>query len=130
MTLPNGQKVVAFDFDGVLHEYHGWNDGKLNGPIPGMLLLVDSLRAEGAYCVIHTTRDKTTVEGWLREHGFPDMDVYNTKWQRIDVFVDDRAFAFHPCFLETPETIAALKETLLNFQPHWRRGSTEEARET
>lgn len=123
MTLPDGRKVIAFDFDGVLHEYHGWNDGKLAGPIPGMLLLVDELHARDVYCVVHTTRDKTTVEGWLREHGFPDMDVYNTKWQRIDVFVDDRAWAFTPSLVETPEALNAFAEMLRTFQPYWRHPS-------
>lgn len=121
MTLPDGRKVIAFDFDGVLHEYHGWNDGKLNGPMPGMLSVVDALRAAGAHVVIHTTRNAATVGPWLATHGFPAMEVYNEKWSRIDVFVDDRAFSFHPSLSETPEASKAFTEMLLTFQPHWRQ---------
>jgi hypothetical protein len=49
MSLPDGRKVIALDFDGVLHDYHGWNHGMLKDEIPGMILLVDTLVAEGAY---------------------------------------------------------------------------------
>jgi len=120
MSLPNGRKVIAFDFDGVLHEYHGWNEGKLGAPIPGMLYVVDSLRAEGAYVVIHTTRQAHEIQPWLAEHGFPDLPVYNEKWSRIDLFVDDRAYAFNPqCASE--ENADAFVRTMLDFQPYWRR---------
>ena len=30
---PDG-KVICIDFDGVLHDYTSWNNGKLNGPVP------------------------------------------------------------------------------------------------
>lgn len=116
MSLPDGRRVIAFDFDGVLHEYHGWNGGKLAGPMPGMLYLVETLRANGAYVVIHTTRKAEDIAPWLKEHGFPEMDVHNEKWSRIDVFVDDRAVEFDP--MKDPDTYAT---ELLNFQPHWRR---------
>ena len=96
MSLPDGRQVIAFDFDGVLHDYHGWNGGTLAGPLPGMLYLVDQLRAEGAYVVIHTTRKAEDIAPWLAKHGFPDLPVYHEKWQRIDVFVDDRAVRYTP----------------------------------
>ena len=119
MTLPDGRKVIAFDFDGVLHEYHGWNGGLLGEPIEGMRYLIDVLRAEGAYTVIHTTRDKATVQAWLVTHGFPVMNVYNTKWSRIDVFVDDRALHFHPNFVAEGHADMFARQ-LLDFQPYWR----------
>lgn len=117
MTMPDGRKVIAFDFDGVLHEYHGWNDGLLGEPMPGMFELVTSLLAVGAHVVVHTTRDKDVVQGWLDAKWGLTLDVYNTKWQRIDVFVDDRAFHFTPALLSDR---ASLLAQLLNFQPHWR----------
>ena len=117
MSLQDGRKVIALDFDGVLHEYHGWNGGVLSAPIPGMLLLVDTLRAEGAYVVVHTTRDRSTVHRWLSEHGFPELEVYNEKWKRIDVFVDDRAVCFTPEWLND---VALFARRLLDFEPHWK----------
>ena len=122
MTLENGQKVIAFDFDGVLHDYHGWNDGKLAGPIPGMLDLVTQLIAAGAAVVVHTTRSAETVLPWLKEHGFPPCPVMSTKWSRIDVFVDDRAYhTFDPVVMQVATNPAALAKSLLDFQPYWRR---------
>lgn len=118
MSLHDGRKVIALDFDGVLHDYHGWNSGKLAGPIPGMVLLVDTLRAEGAYVVIHTTRKADEIAPWLAEHGFPDLPVYNDKWSRIDVYVDDRAVTFTPDRVRFVDVFA---RELLGFEPHWRR---------
>ena len=118
MSLPDGRKVIALDFDGVLHDYHGWNGGKLGKPIPGMMLLVDTLRAEGAYVVIHTTRKAEEIAPRLFEHGFPDLPVYNEKWSRIDVFVDDRAVGFTPDRVRFSDVFA---RELLDFEPHWRR---------
>jgi len=120
MTLPNGQRVIAFDFDGVLHEYHGWNGGKLLGPIPGMRETVALLFRAGAHVVIHTTRRKEDVQPWLAEHRFPPLDVLNEKWSRIDVFVDDRAIGFDPAVVKGEEEIQPFVKWLLRFQPHWR----------
>lgn len=121
MSLSDGRKVIAFDFDGVLHEYHGWNEGKLSGPIPGMLHLVTALRGAGAHVVIHTTRDALTVKAWLGHKGFPVMDVYNTKWQRIDVFVDDRAIHFTPDLVRDADAAMNFARRLLDYQPYWRQ---------
>ena len=67
MSLPDGRKVIALDFDGVLNTYHGWNEGQTGDPIPGMLYLVDALRAEKAYIIVFTARDAATVKPWLCE---------------------------------------------------------------
>jgi histidinol phosphatase-like enzyme len=121
MTLENGQKVIALDFDGVLHEYHGWNAGKLAGPIPGMVDLVIALRQAGAAVIVHTTREEAVVRPWLTEHGFPELTVTNTKWSRIDVFVDDRAHEFHPNSVHDRLAVESYAKYLLGFQPYWRR---------
>lgn len=118
MSLPDRRKVIALDFDGVLHDYHGWNGGKTGEPIPGMIVLVDILVAKGAYVIVFTTRDKMIVAEWLALHGFPAMDVRNDKWSRIDVFVDDCAVTFTPKHVRVaPEVFA---RELLDFEPHWR----------
>lgn len=67
-------KTIAVDFDGVVHTYSkGWQDGTIyDPPMPGAL---DSLRIlMDTYAVfIHTTRDATTVAGWLAERGFDTL---------------------------------------------------------
>lgn len=122
MTLENGQKVIALDFDGVLHDYHGWNEGKLGQPIPGMRDLVARLTSGGASVVIHTTREPQVVRPWLEQYGFPDVTVTNLKWSRIDVFVDDRAHEFHPNSVHDQLAVESYAKYLLAFQPYWRRG--------
>lgn len=127
MTLPNGQKVVALDFDGVLHRYHGWNEGKLDVPISGMTHLVDLLMVKhGCHVVVHTTRAKDVVQTWLAKYGFPELDVYNEKWSRIDIFVDDRAMEFHPALVGDRESRFALAEQLATFQPYWKQQEGKE----
>lgn len=119
MSLQDGRKVIAFDFDGVLHEYHGWNGGTLGGPMVGMQDLVARLIDAGAHVVVHTTRKGEDIGPWLAEHyGISREYVYNEKWSRIDVFVDDRAIQFEPSLAVDP----LFAERLLTFQPHWRQG--------
>lgn len=120
MSLPDGRKVIAFDFDGVIHDYHGWNGGKLGDPMPGMVDVVKRLQDAGAHVVLHTTRKAEDITPWLVEHGFGALDVYNEKWSRIDVFVDDRAVCFAPVDAWTPFVYA---DRLLRFEPHWRRAA-------
>lgn len=120
MTLQDGRKVIAFDFDGVLHDYHGWNGGILGEPMPGMYDLVTSLLAAGAHVVVHTTRDKATVQTWLVERWGMALDVFNEKWSRIDVFVDDRALRFTPDLVADRPARDRLLRELLDYQPHWR----------
>ena len=121
MTLSNGQVVVALDFDGVVHDYHGWNGGVLGVPLPGAKELVEALLAKGAYVVLHTTRNARDIEPWLVNAGFPSLPVYNEKRRRIDVFVDDRAVAFAPELIQDREAVEAFTSALVSFQPHWRR---------
>lgn len=123
MSLPDGRRVVAFDFDGVLHEYHGWNGGKLNGPLPGMQALIQQLIEAGAHVVVHTTRKAEDIGPWLAEHyGISREYVYNEKWSRIDVFVDDRAVQFTPALVGDGAATDAFARRLLDFQPHWSVG--------
>lgn len=118
MSLQDGRKVIAFDFDGVLHEYTGWNGGKLGRAMPGMVEVVRQLLAKGAHVVVHTTRTAEDIGAWLVAQGYGPLDVYNAKWSRIDVFVDDRACLFTPALAAQAERFVA---ELLAFEPHWRQ---------
>ena len=121
MSLPDGRKVIAFDFDGVLHEYHGWNGGVLGKPMPGMQDLVARVVAAGAHVVVHTTRKAEDIGLWLAEHyGISREYVYNEKWSRIDVFVDDRAVYYAPYLTRDGEATDRLARYLLAYEPHWK----------
>jgi hypothetical protein len=92
------QPKVALDFDGVLHQYSGWNEGRLNGPIAGAREAVEALTKLENQVVIFSTRDVEVIRAWLDEHGFrqrdfPPIEVTRTK-PLCKVLLDDRAIRF------------------------------------
>src|SRR5262245_56756727 len=82
---PGGNMNIALDFDGVLHDYHGWNGGKLNDPIPGALELVNELLERGAKLWVFSTRDANQIFTWLNIHGFPNLPITNKKLVQFHV---------------------------------------------
>jgi hypothetical protein len=108
------KKTIALDFDGVLHSYAGWNNGALNGPLPGALGAVNELLKRGYEVKIFSTRDRVTIEGWLRQHLFPTLEVCSDKPICV-VLVDDRAIRFDG------EWTPALLDEIENFQTYWEK---------
>lgn len=91
------QKVIALDLDGTLAEYHGWKGvdhiGKI---IPRMAKRLSGWIAAGHKVVIYTARanDKGAIpyiKAYLKEHGFPPLEVTNIKRKEFTEFWDDRA---------------------------------------
>lgn len=123
---PDG-KVLCIDFDGVLHAYTSWNDGKLNGPVPYAAESTKDLADEGYLIIIHTTRGSEEIEPFLEEHGFywhlinenpfsssiPDPPR-NLGKPRADMYIDDRAIGFHGYWSRTLDDIR-------RFMPWWKR---------
>lgn len=116
MSFP--KRTVALDFDGVLHAYNGYQNGLIQGPIPGALDAVNHFLDIGWTVVVFTTRDRCMVWEWLRTHGFPPLDVVNKK-EPFWVIVDDRALTFHGEW--TPE----FKTRVALFEPYWIRNRRE-----
>lgn len=108
---------ILLDFDGVLHDYHGWNGGVIGEPLP---------RARGACfilerhyeLVVFTSRENhEEILAALKRWGFPKMRVTNLK-EPAFLQIDDRAL----CFTEwTDELLAAIQA----FRPHWQSESTD-----
>jgi hypothetical protein len=115
-------RTIAIDFDGVLHKYNGYQNGLVQGPIPGAKESVLRLLGEGNVVVVFTTRGYELVKNWLREHGFPDMHVTSEK-QPFWVIIDDRAMRFDGSWDGMVEKIAA-------FEPYWitnrKKGATDD----
>jgi adenylylsulfate kinase len=110
-------RTVALDFDGVLAQYDGWRgEDHLGQPMPGMRDLVAALERRGCAVVVFTTRPADRIHGWLRDHGFPALEVTNVKERRMVVFLDDRAVRFEPPLVADPEAAA---EMLATFRPYW-----------
>lgn len=108
-------KTVCLDFDGVLADYHGWKgEDTLDPPYPGARDFVDRVLAAGYIVVVHTTRNRNRIYGWLFEYGFPPHILVTTgRKPKALVYIDDRAHRFDGNWQAAFEAI---------IQPtHWER---------
>ena len=90
---------IAIDFDGVLadgkripreHNFGGWK------PKENAVEAIKFLQGLGYECYILTAREEQEwdgMKGWLKRHGFPEMEVTNRKMNAV-VYIDDRAVRF------------------------------------
>lgn len=104
------KKTICVDFDGVLNEYNGYEEGNLGEPLSGSQDFIKKLR-EKYKVVILTSRPKEQVIGWLSNNGFPSMKVTNCKVPAV-AYIDDRAIRFNGSY---KKVISQLK----NFKPYW-----------
>jgi len=93
-------KIIAIDFDGVIHQYNkGWHDGSLYGePVEGAFDKLQLLHDCGYEIVIHTTRtNHKDIRVWMLEHM---EDTYNFVFEITNVkpvakfYIDNRALRF------------------------------------
>lgn len=108
--MEDTRDTIAVDFDGVLHQYEGWNDGKFGLPIEGAAAALTFLREQGFRILIHTVRavDRTykgqrevsqlpELHAWLKQHGIPYDDIWTSPGKPMaKVYIDDRAVRFAP----------------------------------
>ena len=91
-------KVVSLDFDGVIHEYLGWQGSDVfNAPMPGAVEGCHKLVDKGYTLYVLTAREESNhpaIKDWLRQNGFPEeIEVTNVKRPAVWYF-DDRAVRF------------------------------------
>jgi hypothetical protein len=91
-----GKPTIAVDFDGVLHQYASWNEGKVEGGLVSGA--ADGLRtlAETYRVVIFTARTALApVRDFLTSNGLGQfaVDVTNRK-PPATAYIDDRAIRF------------------------------------
>lgn len=104
------KKTICVDFDGVLNEYNGYEEGNLGEPLSGSQDFIKKLR--GKYkVVILTSRPKEQVIDWLGDNGFPSMKVTNRKVPAV-AYIDDRAIRFNGSYIQT------IYEAV-NLKPYW-----------
>lgn len=112
------KRTLALDFDAVLHAYAGWNEGKLSGPMPkarhACLLLEKDFKLICFSTRAANEEGKAAIERWLRQYGFPRMEVTAEKLPFF-LTVDDRAI----CFTGTWDD--KLLEQIRNFVPYWQK---------
>lgn len=104
------KKRICVDFDGVLNEYNGYEEGNLGKPLSGSQDFIKELRRKYKV-VILTSRPKEQVSNWLSKNGFPDIKVTNHKLPAV-AYIDDRAIPFNGSYKQ------AIYEAV-NFKPYW-----------
>ena len=97
-------KTIAFDFDGVIAEYHGWKGIDVFGkPNPKVIKAMQKLKAKGYHLIIWTTRQDTfALRLFLHNNEVPYDSINSTSHNPPDtsakpiyhVFVDDRAVGY------------------------------------
>ncbi len=113
-----GKPIVALDFDAVIHRYKGWNHGKLDDPIDGAKEFIEKLQLRGFRVVIHSTRDEAAIAAWLKQHGFPELEICSEKPPFI-VLLDDRVVQFNGRFTNQ------LLDEVSNFRAYWEQDPRE-----
>ncbi len=118
VVAEDNQRIIALDFDGVIHDYKGWTGPMPTGePVPGALETVRWLKQTGYELFILSARvehpmGKACIEEWMHDHGFPQIEVTIEK-KHADLYVDDRGFRF-----EGPQSWQALRDFLaINPKP-------------
>jgi len=105
---------IAIDFDGVIHQYTGYSK-KLNPPMVGALEGIKALQKAGMDVVVHSARPSSQIRPWLKEHGFPPLQVTNKK-PVARAYLDDRAVNFG-----SKGWSKGLVDKLVNFKTHWEK---------
>ena len=91
---------VAVDFDGVLHQYNGWQgDGTFADPVPGAKQFLEKI-SRHYDVVVCTARDRLDfVCGWLSKHSMLGLVELVTNQKPIAVaYIDDRGVRFNGDF--------------------------------
>ncbi|HET7110203.1 MAG TPA: hypothetical protein VFI41_04985 [Gemmatimonadales bacterium] len=108
--------ILALDFDGTLHAYTGWNDGVMNGPVPGALMFVERAMKYFTVVVVSSRCNDAGGSGdiacWLEKYGFPPLKVSADRPPAF-VSLDDRALTFNGTWPSVEE--------LRKFMPWWKR---------
>lgn len=108
--------TLCLDFDGVLHSYSSWSEFIDNDPpVEGAVHFCKKARQSFTLVVCSsrcsTPVGKARVERWLKQNGFPLMEVTCTKPIAF-LTLDDRALTFTGTFPRISE--------LKKFEPWWK----------
>lgn len=109
-------KILALDFDGVLHHYTGWNNGIMGRPQEGAVEFCrQAVERFKIYVVSSRCNNEVGMEAvlsWLAKYDFPEEMIVTAERPPAYVSLDDRALTFTGIWPSVNE--------LLNFQPWWK----------
>jgi hypothetical protein len=118
----NQSRVLAVDFDGVLHDaYEGWGDGTCYGnPLPGSIDSIKALSKEYKI-IIFTAKakpDRPLVNGktgtelvheWCKKYDILScVDSITSEKPRAELYIDDNGYRF----TNWEDTVEFVKNTL------------------
>lgn len=92
-------KVLAIDFDGVMHNPGERDPGfKMGHPMPETKQAFDYFRLKGYRIIIHTVRAESedgreAVRRWMKYFELPWDEITNIK-PRADYYIDNKAIKF------------------------------------
>ncbi|MCR4311346.1 MAG: hypothetical protein NUV54_02145 [Candidatus Taylorbacteria bacterium] len=123
MTEKKPVRTVAFDFDGVIAEYHGFKGVEHTGePIPEVVDAIRRLKEMGCTILIHSSRGTELLTAYCNKHGIPVDYINNNPMVPNEnrgkpvaqVYVDDRGLCFRK------QSTLKLIEEIINFEPYWK----------
>ena len=102
------RKVLAIDFDGVIHNFDkGWHDGTCYGePLPGSLKAIELLskkyniiiftaKAKSNRPLVNGKTGKELVREWLEKHNVMQyIQSITSEMPRAKVYIDDNGYRF------------------------------------
>lgn len=109
ITTATKKKVIAVDFDGVIHEYSdGWKDGEIyDDPIPGVQDALKKLQDKFRIVIFSTRNHDRTIKGekqsnqvsdmreYMEKHEIPFDEIYQGNGKPIaKLYIDDNAYRF------------------------------------
>lgn len=124
-AMADKKKIIAIDFDGVIHSYKsGWQGADVipDAPVPGAIEWLGRLLEDERFEVAifssrnHQAGGSKAMFLWLLSNGLPlhladKLDMPDVK-PAAHLTIDDRAFCFTGSF--------PLPDEIANFEPWWK----------
>ncbi len=115
-------RTIAFDFDGVIAQYHGYvSSHDEQKPVEATVEAMRQLKKLGYNLLIHSTRSDAFLSQYCKKHHIPfdylnrrpDKEGGNPGKPIAYVYVDDRAINFHG------QSANTLVDEICNFSAYW-----------
>lgn len=123
MVNVKNSKIYAFDFDGVISEYSGFEGhDKTGAPKAEVVKVIRALRDDGHKILIYSTRGNEVLKKYCTDNDIPvdyfnhnpEMEGENPGKPIASVYVDDRAVCYRG------QSAEELLEEIRNFKVYWR----------
>ena len=115
-------RPYAFDFDGVIAEYHGFKSADDFGkPIEAVVKAIRLLKEEGHKIIIYSTRGDELLKKYCQDNNIPVDYIYTNPEKEganpgkpvAYVYVDDRTVCYRG------QSAEQLVKEIKNFKAYW-----------